>query len=301
MHREPRFRRYFLPVVALVAVVLAACGGGGSGTGDGPTLFIGGIPDQNVTALERQFGLMAEYLSGATGLDVRYAPSVDYAAIVTAFRRGDVQLAWFGGLTGVQARAFVDDAEAIAQRPRDAAFHSVFIVQADLNVDELAGLAGLTFTFGSESSTSGHLMPRFFLLDAGIDADAGFNGPPNYSGSHDRTYKLVEAGAFQAGALNEAVWETAVAEGKVDTNKVRAFFTTQPYFDYNWTARGDLDDIYGEGTTARISAALLALREGLGPDVAELLELFQTDGFIVSENANYDAIREVAEELDILR
>ena len=282
-------------------IVLAACGGGGNNGGP-PPLVIGGIPDQNASQLERQFTLLAGYLSEQTGLDVRYQSTVDYAAIVTAFRRGDVQLAWLGGLTGEQARAQVPDAVAIAQRLRNAAFTSVFIVRNDLHAQTLSDLEGVRFTFGSESSTSGHLMPRYFLQQAaGIDPESDFQGAANFSGSHDRTYKLVEAGAFDAGALNAAVWETAVASGAVDTRRVRVLATTSPYFDYHFTVRGDLDAVYGDGATAGIRQALLALRENGDPAITELLDLFQTDGFIPTRNENYDGIRAVAVSLGLLR
>ena len=291
-----------LLMAVIGALLLAACDDdAGSEGGDRPALVIGGIPDQDVSRLERQLGLLADYLARETGLEVRYAPSIDYAAIVTAFGRGDVQLAWFGGLTGVQAEDADPGSVAIAQRPRDAEFHSVFIVQAGRAVDALEDLAGLSFTFGSESSTSGHLMPRFFLREAGIDADDDLDGDPGYSGSHDKTWQLVEAGAFQAGALNEAVWEAAIAAGKVDTDKVRAFFHTPPYFDYNFRVRSDLDEVYGAGTTDAIAAALFRLSADLGAAEAELLERFQTDTFVATENANYEAIREVAESIGIIR
>ena len=118
-------------------------------------------------------------------------------------------------------------------------------------------MAGLTFTFGSINSTSGHLMPRHYLVQAGIDPDSDLNGLPNFSGSHDTTWKLVESGSFQAGALNQAVWENAVSGNRVDTSKVRQLAITPPYFDYNWTVRGDLDESFGEGFTQRIQDALL--------------------------------------------
>lgn len=266
-----------------------------------PEFVIGGIPDQDVSTLERQFGLMADYLKQETGLRVRYVPSIDYAAIVTAFGRGDVQLAWFGGLTGVQGRNMNPASQAIVQRPRDAKFHSVFIVRSDLSVEKLPDLVGLRFTFGSESSTSGHLMPRFFLQSLGINPDSEFKGNAGYSGSHDKTWQLVEAGAFDAGALNEAVWESAIAAGKIDISKVRAFYRTPPYFDYNWSIVGDIDTTYGEGTQSAITTALLRLSLDLGENETELLNLFQTDRFIKTENTNYDAIREVAESLGIVR
>lgn len=311
-----RWSRFAL--VACVGLALAACAGGAPqaaapkpaapqaaapkpATGAARTLYIGGIPDQSTATLTRAFEGFAKYLSGQTGLTVRYAPANDYAAIVTAFKRGDVHLVWFGGLTGVQAMDAVPGSEAIAQRPRDAEFHSKFIVQKDLPVQKLTDLKGLTFTFGSESSTSGHLMPRYFLLQAGVDPDRDFKGKPNFSGSHDKTWKLVESGAFQAGALNEAVWASAIKENKVDLSKVRAFYTTPPYYDYHWAVRGDVDEVFGAGTKAKLKAALLGMRLDAGPEQRELLELFATDRFIETKNENYAAIREVAMKLGILK
>ncbi len=258
---------------------------------------ISAIPDQDVAALNRQFGAVASYLSQKTGLKVEYVPMVDYAALVTAFERGEIQLAWFGGLTGVQAVAVAPDAEMFAQRLRDAEFHSRFIVMKDLPVQKLEDLKGLTFTFGSESSTSGHLMPRYYLRSAGINADQDLKGLPNFSGSHDKTVELVQSGAFQAGALNEAVWERRVKEGTVDTNKVRDFYTTPAYFDYNWTIRGDVDKTFGPGAKQKVKDAIL----GLSPEQEEILKLFQTDKFVASKNENYTAIREVAQSIGIIR
>lgn len=251
--------------------------------------------------MERMFGLMADYLSERTGLRVEYVASADYAAVVSAFQRGDVHLAWFGGLTGVQAQAVTPGSAAIAQRPRDAEFHSVFVVGPQVTATTLGELRGLSFTFGSESSTSGHLMPRHFLAEAGLDPDADFAGAPGYSGSHDATYKLVEAGTYQAGALNEAVWESAVTDARVDTTRVRVMHRTPPYFDYHWAVRGDLDERFGEGTRQRIEQALLELTATMGTEQAELLELFATDRFVPTRNENYAAIRSVAEGLGILR
>jgi phosphonate transport system substrate-binding protein len=239
--------------------------------------------------------MFADYFSEELGVESEYVPSVNYAAVVTAFTQGDLQLAFFGGLTGVQARLQNPGAQAIAQREHDAKFHSKFIVQSDLPINSLEDLKApgknLTFTFGSESSTSGHLMPRNFLTEAGIDPDADFKSLPNYSGSHDLTWQLVESGSFNVGALNEDVWDRAVEEGKVDTAKVRVFYTTPEYFDYHWMARPDLDQIYGAGFTERVQAALLKLNP---QEHAEILELFSTEKFIETNNDNYQAIEEVA-------
>lgn len=287
--------------VALVVIALVTVG---CVTDSGhPVLRIGGIPDQNTSALREQFGLMAEYLAQETGIEVQYVPSNDYAAVVSAFQRGDIHLGWFGGLTGVQARNLVPDSHAIAQRVRDAEFHSVFVVRAGVTAKSLADLSGLSFTFGSESSTSGHLMPRHFLAQAGVDAEADFDGAPGFSGSHDKTYKLVEAGAYDAGALNEAVWEAAVRDGRVDTSKVRVLLRTPAYPDYNWSLRPDLDDEFGENTSARITRALLALAPAGGDLQAELLSVFGggATGFVATSNENYGSIEAVARELGIIR
>ena len=277
-----------------ISLFAAACGGGDDG---GKQKFaIAGIPDQNADKLARRYEALTEYLSNELGVEVEFVPTVDYAATVIGFKQGDIQMAWFGGRTGVQARLAVPGSEAIAQRPRDAEFHSKFIVGADVDARTLEDLAGLTFTFGSESSTSGHLMPRFFLLQAGIDPATDFNGKPNFSGSHDTTWKLVESGAFQAGALSEAVWDAALSEGKIDTSKVRVLIITPPYFDYNWTIRGDADDTYGDGFTEKVLQALLKING----ETPEILNLFSADGFVETSNGNYDAIRDVAELLGII-
>lgn len=260
---------------------------------------IGAIPDQNAADLSRSMDVLSNYLSEETGLKVEYVPSVDYAALVTAFERGEIDMAWFGGLTGVQARNLVPEAEAFAQRPRDKEFHSIFIAQNGVKAETLADLKGLNFAFGSESSTSGHLMPRYFLTKEGIDPEKDFDGQPNYSGSHDKTYKLVESGAFKAGVLNEAVWEAAVAEKKVDTNKVKVIHTTPSYYDYHWTIN-KVDDKFGKGTKDDMKKAILAINKD-NADLKEFLDLFQTDSFIETKNENYNTIEEVAKELEIIK
>lgn len=283
--------------LAVALLILAAIGCGSSAK---PTLLIGGIPDEEVSILETRFGGVARYLSRETGLDVKYQPSISYAALVTAFEHGDVGLAWFGGLTGVQARLAAPGAEAIAQRPRDQEFRSVFIVDKGVTAASLAELRGLSFTFGSESSTSGHLMPRYFMVQAGIDPERDLKGKPSYSGSHDKTWKLVEAGTFDAGVLNQAVWDRAVEHGQVDTTKVEAIYVTPPYFDYHWIVGPGVDKVYGNGTAARIKRALLSMN-GTDADISRTLQLFQTGSFIETSNENYAAIESTARTLGLIR
>ncbi len=293
-------------ITLLLLLLLTSCSGkdeaeqNASTTEAGKTeevFKIGAIPDQNAAEMNRSLSKLADYLSEKTDLKVEYVPSVDYAALVTAFERGEIQLAWFGGLTGVQARNIVPDAEAIAQRPMDEEFHSVFIAGTNTNIKSLEDLKGQSFTFGSESSTSGHLMPRYFLEEAGINPEKDFDGQPNYSGSHDKTYKLVESGSMKAGVLNISVWEAAVAEKKVDTNKVDVFYTTPSYYDYHWTLNL-VDEQFGDGTKQKVTDALLSINS---TDQPEIMELFQADKFIPTNNDNYKAIEQVAKEVGIIK
>ena len=288
-------RKVVIVLAVVVLAGLAAC----SSEEEQEPLLIAGIPDQDVSLLEARFNKLAEYLSEETGLDVRYVPQVDYAAVVTAFKQGDIHMAWYGGLTGVQARLAVPDAVAIAQRPRDAEFHSVFVAAPDSGITGLADLRGKALVFGSESSTSGHLMPRAFLVEAGIDVEKDLSAI-SFSGSHDRTWKLVEAGSFDAGALNEAVWESRVAKGEVDFTKVDVFFRTPPYVDYHWVVNRSVDATHGEGSVDKLTDALLSIDASKGGKAQEIAEAFQTDRFIATNNENYEAIEDVARSLGII-
>ena len=269
-------------------------------TEDKPVLYIGGIPDQNVSLLEERFDGIANYLQSELGIEVRYKPSISYSALVTSFANGEVKLAWFGGLTGVQARSTVNGGKAIIQRPKDENFRSVFIVNNKLNVRSLKDLKGYSLTFGSESSTSGHLMPRFFLMEAGLNPESDFKGPPSYSGSHDKTWKLVESGSFEIGALNAAVWDRAVSQESVDNDKVRSLKYTGTYADYHWVAHPAIETKFGDGVIDKISNILKSM-EMSNPEAARILDLFQTDSFVDTQNENYSQIENTARSLGLLK
>ncbi|MGA9276822.1 putative selenate ABC transporter substrate-binding protein [Ilumatobacter sp.] len=285
-----------------------------SETPDSPaadTLRIGAIPDQEPERLQRTYGLLADHLAEDLGddgfdVDVEYVPVTDYPGALTGFAVGDLDAVWFGGLTGVQARLEVDGSQAVAQRDIDEAFTSVFIARADSGVDDIAdvdGLVGLedrSFTFGSESSTSGRLMPQSFLAEAGIDPDEDFAGQPGFSGSHDATIELVTAGTYEVGALNSQVWDDRVADGTVDTTEVVEIFRTPPYYDYHWVVQADLDEQFGDGFEEAFTAALTSL-DASDPDDAEVLDLFGAGAFIETENGNYAAIEAVGRDAGLIR
>ena len=282
-------------LLALALLALAACGGADAKL----TLYIGGIPDQDVAILEARFKLLAEHLAAETGVDVQYLPSQSYSALVTGWKNDDVQLAWYGGLTGVQARLAVPGSNAVAQRTSDEKFTSVFVASPDSGIETLADLHGRTFTFGSESSTSGNLMPRHFLSEAGIVPENDFKSVA-YSGSHDATWKQVEAGAVEAGALNANVWQTRLEKGEVDTARVGAFFTTPGYVDYHWVVRPGLDEEFGDGFTDKAVNALLKLNAANGGRDQKIMDAFQADRFIPTSNENYRAIETIARDLGLI-
>ena len=271
------------------------------------TLRVGAIPDQEPERLQRTYDLLADYLEGEIpDLSVEYVPVTEYSSAVTGFSVGDLDAVWFGGLTGVQARLEVEGSNAILQRDIDEEFTSVFIARADAGIEPLSGvdalseLAGRSFTFGSESSTSGRLMPQSFLSQAGVDATTDFAGQPGFSGSHDATIEVVEAGSFEVGALNSQVWDARVAEGTVDTDQVVEIFRTPPYFDYHWVAQPDLDARLGSGFTDELTEAFLNLDQS-NPEHQEILDLFGAGSFIVTDNNNYESIELVGRDSGLIR
>ncbi|MEI6830105.1 MAG: putative selenate ABC transporter substrate-binding protein [Synechococcaceae cyanobacterium ELA445] len=269
-------------------------------------LRISAIPDQKPEKLNRLYGLVADELGRQLGVKVTYVPVVDYAAAVTAFRTGDLDLVWFGGLTGVQARLQKPGAKVLAQRDIDVAFHSVFIantrsgLQQVRDVKGLAELKGKRFTFGSESSTSGRLMPQYFLAKAGVKLTDFAGGAPGFSGSHDATIALVQSGAYDAGAVNEQVWKSSLHDRKVDRTKVIPIWRTPGYPDYHWIAQPDLDQRFGKGFTGRITQAFVSLRRTNAAQ-APILELFGAQQFVPAKADQYDVIEKVGRQIGKIR
>jgi phosphonate transport system substrate-binding protein len=287
----------------VLSVLLAACAPNPSEQEAEP-FVIGAIPDQDPELLQRRFGLLADYLNEELGIAVEYIPVTDYSSSVTAFRVGDLDMVWFGGLTGTQARLQVDDAQAIVQRDGDNQFHSIFIANTDSGlepIDDVAGLSqleGYSFTFGSESSTSGRLMPQFYLGKAGVELSE-FKGEAGFSGSHNTTIELVEAGSYQAGVLNEQVWLSSLESGDVDLDRVQVIWRTPAFFDYHWVIRPDVVERYGEDFIARVTQAFTQLDIN-NPDHKEILDLFSAEAFIVTENGNYLQIETVGQDIGLI-
>ncbi|OWW19940.1 putative selenate ABC transporter substrate-binding protein [Noviherbaspirillum denitrificans] len=283
------FKRFAQLTVAATAIALA-------GIANAQQVFrVSAIPDEAPTELQRKFKPLGNYLEQKLGMKVEFVPVTDYAASVEGLVNKKLDMVWFGGFTFVQAKIRSNNKVIpIVQREEDEKFRSVFIT-ASPAINSLADLKGKTFTFGSESSTSGHLMPRSFLLAANINPDADMKRVA-FSGAHDATVAAVASGKVDAGALNISVWEKLVSQGKIDPKSVRVFYTTPGYYDYNWTVRSDMDPALRK----KLTDAFLALNPN-DAQGKEILDLQRASRFIPTKTENYEQIEKAARNAGLLK
>ncbi len=256
---------------------------------------VSAIPDESPTELQRKFAPLGAYLEKEIGRKIEFIPVTDYAAVVEALAAKKIDMAWLGGFTFVQARLRTGNANPIIQREQDRVFTSKFIANSASGINSLADLKGKTFTFGSVSSTSGSLMPRYFLLQNKLVPEKDFRRVA-YSGAHDATALQVESGKVDAGVLNASVWEKLVEGKKVDLAKVKVIWTTPTYYDYNWTVRGDLDP----ALVKKLTDAFLKL-DARNPAHKAILDLQRASKFIASHPDNYKGIESAARDAGLLK
>ena len=288
------------PFPALLAVILAAASAGcskksssGETGGAARTLRLSMIPTTDPGKMARESAPLVAYLEKATGAKVDLTVPLNYAAVVEAFGADKVDVAYFGGFTYVQAHKRFD-AQPLVQRERDQAFHSLFITQTDSAIASLADLEGKSFAFGDVNSTSGHLMPEYFMRQAGVSVDVIARA--TYTGGHDATALAVANHKVDAGALDEAVFQKITKDGKLDASKVKVFYTTPPFFDYVWAARKGLDPALADA----FRKAMLAL-DPADPQHKVVLDLLQATRYVKADDASYDKLREAATTAGLLR
>ena len=280
--------RKLLRAGALVTMLVSA-----SANAQPNTFVFTAIPDQDETRLVERFSRFAKYLEGRLGVPVKYVPVKTYPAAVTAFINNDVQLAWFGGFTGVQARHAVPGSEAIAQGAEDVNFKSYFIANSETGLkfskDFPASIEGKTLLFGSRSSTSGRVMPEYFIRKhfAGKQPDEIFSRI-GFSGDHSRTLQLVQSGAYQVGVMDYTVYEVEKKAGRVDESRVAVIWESPTFPDYQFTIRGDVDKQFGSGFKDKVRRAIVSLAD------PEILGYFARSKFIPASNDEYAPIEEVA-------
>jgi phosphonate transport system substrate-binding protein len=287
-------RRRFAAAIATAAAIGLAGFGSAPARAQQP-LRVTAIPDESPTELSRKFAPLGRYLQARLGVPVQWTPVTDYAAAVEALVNDKVDLAWFGGFTFVQAKVRSGgQVIPLVQRVEDQNFRSVFITAASSGINTLADLKGHTFSFGSQSSTSGHLMPRSFLLQAGIDPEHDLRRI-SFSGAHDATIAAVAGGKVDAGAVNISVWDKFVAEHKVDPAQVKVFYTTPPFYDYNWSVSAKMPAALRD----QLRQAFLDLTPD-DPNGKEILGLQRASRFIPTRPENYQSIEAAARSAGLL-
>lgn len=284
-------------VILLATLALGAAGcGNNSGASDAsrpPVLRVSMIPNTDPGKIVRESQALVAYLEKETGAKVELTVPTNYAAVVEAVANDQVDVAYLGGFTYVQAseRAGV---RPLVQRERDRDFHSVFITRPGSGIDGLADLKGRTFAFGDVSSTSGHLMPEHFMRQNGVAPEVISKAV--YTGGHDATALAVANGKVDAGAMDEAVFERMTKEGKLDPAEVKVFYTTPPFFDYVWAARKGLDPRLAE----KFSNAFLKL-SAADPAQKPLLDLLSASGYAKANDSDYDRLRRAARDAGMMK
>jgi phosphonate transport system substrate-binding protein len=254
------------------------------------------IPEEAATEQVRKFGPITKYLESKLGMKVEFIPVNDYPAAVEALVNKNVDMVWFGGFTHVQANVRSGGKIIpIAQREEDTKFQSVFITKTNSGIKTLADLKGKQVSFGSASSTSGHLMPRSFLLAANIDPDKDFKRVA-YSGAHDATIASVVSGKVDAAALDITVWNKFVSEKKVDTADVNVFYTTPGYFNYNWSVHADMPAAMRE----KVTKAILDITPN-DPVGKEILTLNRATKYVPTKEENYKGLETAARSAGLLK
>ena len=262
----------------------------------GNVLRVSAIPDEAPTELQRKFTPLGDYLKKETGMDVQFTPVTDYAAVVEGLATNKIDMAWLGGFTFVQARIRTGGGVVpIVQRAEDEVFTSKFIVPIDSTAKTLADLKGKTFAFGAPSSTSGSLMPRYFLLQAGINPEKDFKTVA-FSGAHDATVAFVAASRAEAGVLNASVWDKLVESKNPNAAKVRVLATTPTYYDYNWTVRPGMD----AALQKKLTDAFLKL-DPANPADKEIMALQRASKFIPTKSSNYDGIETAGKSAGLIK
>jgi len=264
-----------------------------SGRAADAPLRVSMIPTTDPSKMLRDADPLVARLEKATGRKVTLTIPQNYAAVVEALVQGQVDIAHFGGFTFVQASKRAG-AVPLVQRDRDREFHSKFISARD-DVKALADLKGKRFAFGDVNSTSGHLMPAYFMRKEGVDA--AVLDQAIYTGGHDATALAVAERRVDAGALDEAVWDRLTREGKVDPAKVRVFWTTPPFVDYLWAARKDLDPAVAK----KVADAFLAL-DPAKPEDRPILDLLSAKGqYVKVDPTSYATLRDAAVREGLLK
>lgn len=258
-----------------------------------PVLRVGLLPDQSEESLRRVYAPLFDYVAEQAGVRYEFPIPASYGDLVKSFEDGLVDLAYFGGFTFVKAER-ESNALALVMRDVDREFKSIFLVSAKNPAKSLQDTQNQTFSFGSRLSTSGHLMPRYFLAEQDIEPESFFSSV-QFSGAHDKTAYSVQEGKVDVGVLNGEVAARMFKDGQLDPRKVRVLWQTPPYADYVWAVRGDVKP----STRNRLRDAFLTLRHD-EPAHRAILDRIGAQAFLPARADNFASVRRVAESLGML-
>jgi phosphonate transport system substrate-binding protein len=255
-------------------------------------LRIGVLPDQDRKVLEARYAPLVEYLSHNVGIPCELAIPSDYDELVDWFTSRKIQLAYFGGLTFVEAQARAD-AVPLVSREIDLEFRSYYLVRADNTAATLADLKGTRFAFGSRLSTSGHLMPRYFMQSGGLRPEQYF-AQVIYSGAHDRTAYMVRDGQVDAGVANANTIASMFKDGRLHDGDLRILGRTPPYADYVWAVRPEMPERIRIGI---LNAFLLLSPDR--PNEKAILDSLDANAFLPALSTDFVRLGQIAAELSL--
>lgn len=262
-----KLRHFLLAGTAAAATCLfSSCDSKDEQAASDQVFRISAIPDADTTAQAERFEPLRAYLEKELGVKVEFVASDTYTTSVEKFVNGDIQFGWFGGVTGVQSIEKVEGARAIVAGKKDLAFKSYFVANASTGLKDSAdfptAIRDLQFTFGSPNSTSGRVMPSFYINEeTGTYPDEFFTNPVSFTKGHDKVALAVQNGDFQAGVMSFGRYERMVEEGDIDPAVCVKIWETPEYADYNGTAHPALDEMFGEGFVDKLQAVLINCKD----------------------------------------
>ncbi len=257
-------------------------------------LRVGILPDVSVDNIQQRYDPLLEYLSAETGIEHKLVVPENYADLIRQFHEQKVDLAYFGGFTYVKAHTY-SNARPLVMRKIDTRFTSLFLVRGDDSALQLADFKDKKFSFGSELSTSGHLMPRHFLQVEMQIVPEQFFSEVHYSGAHDKTAYLVRDGKVDLGVANAQIILAMIRDGRLKKADIRILWQTPPYPDYVWAVHDDLD----ENVKTQLRNAFLKLDKS---NIYHKKILFQLGAsyFLPAAASDFTRLKMVAESLELL-
>lgn len=272
---------------ASLVLVLTGCGPTPSAV-DPAELRVSAIPDQSPERVREQHRALVDRVCLLAKVPCRWVPAESYESLVDAIGRGEIDLAYFGGVTFAQAQ-HRHGVLPLAMRDIDTSFTSLVVVRRDDPVATLQQLAGRRFAFGARSSTSGHFMLRRRLVQAGVEPERDF-ASVTFSGNHDATLRAVAEGQVDAGGVNATVFYRRLLAGDAVALQLRVIWQSMPYADYVWAARAALSP----DLRTRLTDAFLDLSPARPAD-AEALRAEGAAGYVPAYAEDFDEVLRVVQ------